>query len=63
MITHPPHDSRFRLIILSVILLLFEYDKSIKCIELLWYYIVGYVCLLFGEFHATLATRKKRPKR
>lgn len=40
---------RIRLIILSIILLLFEYDKSIKCIELLWYLIVGYICLLSGE--------------
>lgn len=43
----------FRLIILSIILLLFEYDKSIECIELLWGYIVGYICLLFGECHVS----------
>ncbi|CAG9802490.1 unnamed protein product [Chironomus riparius] len=34
------------LIILTTILLLFEYDKSIKCVELLWFYIVIYICLL-----------------
>lgn len=39
----------FRLIILSVVLLVFEYDRSIKCIELLWIYIVAYICLLFGK--------------
>lgn len=38
-----------RLIILSTILLIFEYDKSIKSIELLWFYIVFYICLIAGE--------------
>jgi sn1-specific diacylglycerol lipase len=48
----------FRLIILSIVLLVFEYDKSIKCIELLWIYIVAYICLLFGEFFTLQKTRK-----
>lgn len=39
-----------RLIVLSVVLLVFEYDKSIKCIELLWYYLFGYIGLLLGEY-------------
>ncbi|CAO1396104.1 unnamed protein product [Diamesa serratosioi] len=34
------------LIILSFVLIIFEYDKSIKCIEYLWFYIIGYICLL-----------------
>ncbi|KAG5681216.1 hypothetical protein PVAND_010670 [Polypedilum vanderplanki] len=34
------------LFILSSILLLFEYDSSIKCVELLKFYIVAYICLL-----------------
>lgn len=55
---------QFRLIILSVVLLAFEYDKSIKCIELLWMYVVAYICLLFGEFFDVACAKKliKRAK-
>jgi hypothetical protein len=38
-----------RLIVLSIVLLIYEFDKSIECIELLWLYIVGYICLLTGK--------------
>jgi sn1-specific diacylglycerol lipase len=42
-------NSLCRLIILTFILFLFEYNKSIKCIEFLWIYIIGYLAMLFGN--------------
>lgn len=60
-----PFFSIIRLIILSAIFLIFEYDKSIKSVELLWFYIVFYICLLAGEFlhikyHTNLIIKRKK---
>lgn len=38
-----------RLIILSIVITIFDFDKSIRCIELLWFYIIGYIALLAGK--------------
>lgn len=39
----------YRVIILAVVLAIFEYDNSIHCIDLLWFYKIGYFCILVGK--------------
>ena len=38
-----------RLIVLSTIPIIFDFDKTQKCVELLWFFIIFYICLLAGE--------------
>lgn len=40
----------FRLVILSLSLIYLEYDLSNKPIELLYFYKIGYICILTGTF-------------
>jgi hypothetical protein len=48
---NPISLSLYRLFLLLAVITVFEFERTETCIEYLWYYQIGYICILFCKYY------------